>query len=132
MAIAEVLLVFVACGTLLWSHVHWPPPLSRPCATTQLTYNDAGILTCDTDGEPVRVGGGLTLGRRPSLNAISETELASISGIGAKVARALVFRRSQRPFVDWDDVESVRGVGPQRLSLLMEMTEIGTVDGGLW
>jgi competence protein ComEA len=128
----EVLLALALCFFIVLSHVYWPQPMPMPCAASQLRVDDAGLLSCNADGACMEVGGGLTLGLRPSLNAIAEAELAAISGIGRKVAHALVLRRSQRPFVDWDDVETVRGVGPQRLSLLMEMTEIGTVDGGLW
>ncbi len=72
------------------------------------------------------------LGKRRSLNSISQRELASLPGIGKKAAQAVVERRQRQPFRSWEDVERVRGIGPARLAVLMELTEIDAPDAGLW
>lgn len=67
----------------------------------------------------------LSLGGRIDLNVADEETLARLPGISRSLARALVEEREVRgPFLDWDEVESVRGVGPTRLRALQASTEI--------
>jgi len=51
----------------------------------------------------------------------AEADLARLPGVGAVAARALV---QARPFRGWDEVDAVRGVGPARLRLLQQATEL--------
>jgi competence protein ComEA len=52
---------------------------------------------------------------------LTEAELARLPGVGAVAAHALV---QSRPFRSWDEVDAVRGVGPARLRLLRQATEL--------
>jgi competence protein ComEA len=61
------------------------------------------------------------LGIRLPLNRVTEAELARLPGVGAAAARALV---QARPFHSWHEVDAVRGVGPARLRLLQQGTEL--------
>ena len=61
------------------------------------------------------------LGLRLPLNDATEDDLARLPGIGRQVARALV---AARPFRTWDQVDSVRGVGPARLATLRDRTKL--------
>ena len=61
------------------------------------------------------------LGLRLPLNGATEDDLARLPGIGRQVARALV---AARPFRTWDQVDSVRGVGPARLATLRDRTKL--------
>jgi competence protein ComEA len=78
------------------------------------------VARCDAGGTPpaaVRAA----LGLRLPLNRMTEAELARLPGVGAVAARALV---QSRPFRSWDEVDAVRGVGPARLRLLRQATEL--------
>jgi DNA uptake protein ComE-like DNA-binding protein len=61
------------------------------------------------------------LGLPLSLNRVAEADLARLPGVGPEAARALV---QARPFRSWGEVDAVRGVGPARLRLLQQATEL--------
>jgi competence protein ComEA len=53
------------------------------------------------------------------VNAASETELATVPGIGASLARRIVaFREQHGPFVDVDGLLKVQGIGEKSLEKL--------------
>jgi competence protein ComEA len=67
----------------------------------------------------------LALGVKLDLNAATEDELAQIHGVGRVLARALVRARDDNHgFRTWEDVDGVVGVGPEKLRLLQESTQI--------
>ncbi len=67
----------------------------------------------------------MTLGGRLRLNEASADELALIPGIGPTLARALVKARGEHPgFQSWEEVDEVSGVGPAKLRILKEWTEL--------
>ena len=67
----------------------------------------------------------MTLGAKLNLNEASAGELALIPGIGPKLAGALVRARGERgAFRSWDEVNAVTGVGPAKLGLLKEWSEL--------
>jgi DNA uptake protein ComE-like DNA-binding protein len=55
-----------------------------------------------------------------SLNAAGEAELVAISGIGTKFAQNILAARPPEGFANWDEVDSISGVGPARLRQLQE------------
>ena len=63
----------------------------------------------------------VALGLRLPLNRAAEADLARLPGVGAVAARALV---QARPFRSWAEVDAVKGVGPARLRILQESTEL--------
>src|SRR6218665_1649582 len=70
-------------------------------------------------GGPPPAARGLLLGQKLDLNQVPEAALASVPGVGASLAHHLVRTRQERgPFVSWNDVASVPGVGPARLQTL--------------
>jgi competence protein ComEA len=101
-ALAVVVLGALAAGG--WTQARWPE--ARPA------------LDCPA-GQVASVR--LALGLRLPLNRAAEPDLARIPGVGAAAAHALV---QARPFRSWDEVDSVRGVGPARLGALQQATEL--------
>ena len=121
-ALAPVLLAALAAGA--WAQARWPdarPALDCPPERVRWVGEGAGgVARCDAGGVPpvsIRVG----LGIRLPLNRAAESELARLPGVGAVAARALV---QARPFRSWDEVDAVRGVGPARLRMLQQGTEL--------
>src|SRR5690606_25630130 len=97
------------------------------CLPEQVRIGPDGIARCSPDGQgtvpPVEAL--LSLGGRVDLNLADEATLARLPGISRSLARALIEEREARgPFLDWGEVESVRGVGPTRLRALQASTEI--------
>lgn len=54
-------------------------------------------------------------GTRVNLNSASEARLVLVPGIGPATARAIIVRRSQRPFRSVDELLDIRGIGPRKL-----------------
>jgi competence protein ComEA len=52
------------------------------------------------------------------LNTATEDELASLPGIGPKLASEIARYRSHSPFTRVDDVMNVSGIGPKRLDAM--------------
>jgi DNA uptake protein ComE-like DNA-binding protein len=97
------------------------------CLPEQVRIDVDGLAHCSPDGQGERptVEALLSLGGRVDLNRADEDTLARLPGISRSLARALTEERERRgPFLDWEEVESVRGVGPTRLRALQASTEI--------
>ena len=115
------LLLLAALGAGSWVQARWPdagPALD--CPPERVGWVSGGVARCDAGGSPpasVRVA----LGLRLPLNRAAESDLARLPGVGTVAARALV---QARPFRTWDQVDSVRGVGPARLRTLQQATEL--------
>jgi competence protein ComEA len=78
------------------------------------------VARCNAGGQPpasVRAA----LGVRLPLNRVPEADLARLPGVGPLAAHALV---QARPFLSWAEVDAVRGVGPARLQILTQATEL--------
>ena len=66
-----------------------------------------------------------TTGPLPDLNGVDETFLRSLPGFGPELAKTVVReRRARGAFRDWDDLLSVKGVGPARLEILQKATRL--------
>lgn len=122
-------ILLLACVGLGVAIRRWPEPAlpELACAPERVRLDELGVARCDPveDGAPLTVEARLGLGGRLDLNRAREDELARLPGVGRQVARALVEERAARgPFVDWFEVESVRGVGPTRLRALQASAEI--------
>lgn len=120
-------LAVVALGALVaggWLQSRWPvggPALDCHSGRVRWVGEGAlGVAHCGEGAQPpasVRVA----LGLRLPLNRAAEAELARLPGVGLAAAHALV---QARPFRSWDEVDSVRGVGPARLRTLQQATEL--------
>ena len=120
-------LAVVALGALVaggWAQSRWPdagPALDCPSGQVRWVGDGVlGVARCGEGAQPpasVRVA----LGLRLPLNRAAEFELARLPGVGPAAAHALV---QARPFRSWDEVDSVRGVGPARLRTLQQATEL--------
>lgn len=68
----------------------------------------------------------------PDLNLVDEAFLRSLPGFGPELAKTVVRERQARgAFRDWDELLSVKGVGPARLEILQKATRLrGSVTGG--
>ena len=121
-ALAVALLGALAAGASI--QARWPdsrPALDCPPERVRWVGEGAhGAARCDVGRQPpARVR--IALGLRLPLNQVSEAELARLPGVGAAAAHALV---QARPFRSWSEVDSVRGVGPARLQILRQGTEL--------
>lgn len=121
-ALAVTLLGALAAGG--WAQARWPEARAAldcpPERVGWLGEGAGGMARCDAGREPpasVRAA----LGLRLPLNRVAEADLARLPGVGAVAAHALV---QARPFRGWDEVDAVRGVGPARLQLLQQATEL--------
>lgn len=124
--LSRLLLALFGLGLLvrLWPHAGAP---TLDCAPDQVRLDPRGVAACSPDGhgEALSPEALLGLGGRLDLNRADEETLARLPGIGRAVARALAEERTLRgPFLDWEEVESVRGVGPTKLRALQASTEI--------
>lgn len=124
--LARLLLALLGLGLLVRL---WPTPEGPrlECLPEQVRIDGEGTAHCSLDGEgavpPVEAL--LSLGGRVDLNRADEETLARLPGISRSLAKALVEERQLRgPFLDWEEVESVRGVGPTRLRALQASAEI--------
>ena len=123
---AVVLLGLVVAGIAvrLWPDTD-PPEL--PCAPSEVRLDADGVARCDLPaGAPeLPAAAQLALGGRLDLNRASAADLAQIPGVGKALARALVEARAEQgAFRSWEEVDAVSGVGPSKLRLLQQATEI--------
>ena len=121
-ALAVALLGALAAGS--WAQPRWPeatPALDCPAEkVTWVGEGAGGVARCGPGAVPpasVRAA----LGLRLSLNQVAEADLARLPGVGPVAAHALV---RARPFRSWSEVDAVHGVGPARLRLLQQATEL--------
>jgi competence protein ComEA len=121
-ALAVTLLGALAGGS--WAQTRWPearPALDCPAeAVGWVAAGAGGMARCGAKGVPpasVRAA----LGLRLALNRVAQEDLARLPGVGPVAAHALV---QARPFRSWDEVDAVHGVGPARLRLLQQATEL--------
>ena len=74
----------------------------------------------------------LTLGGHLNLNTATAEQLLAVPNLGGEVAKALVdVRKSRGPYHTWDEVDAVHGVGPARVEILKQYTEIALPDASL-
>lgn len=59
------------------------------------------------------------------VNAASAEELASLPGIGASKAAAIIAEREKKPFASVDDLERVRGIGERTVEDLRSKVSVG-------
>jgi competence protein ComEA len=121
-ALAVVLLGALGAGW--WIQARWPDAAAAlDCPPGRVRWSGVGALgvaRCDEGTMPppaVRVA----LGLRLRLNHAAEADLARLPGVGPSAARALV---QGRPFRSWDEVDAVKGVGPARLRILQQSSEL--------
>lgn len=108
--------------------LHHAPSPTLDCSPDEVRVVE-GVARCappgSAVGEPLPANAVRTLGGRFDLNRVSEEELASIPGVGRRVAAELVRTRDERGgFRSWDEVDRVSGIGPARLARLQEVAEI--------
>jgi len=129
--LALVALVFGAAARLSWPDGH--PALD--CDPSRVRWVDAGtavVATCGPEATEAPgaaaapAGAALALGVKLDLNRATEAELRLVSGIGPKLAHALVEARAARggAFRGWDEVDDVPGVGPAKLAALKGAAEL--------
>ncbi len=113
--LAAAMLALVAAGS---AAVFWPKrvPERLSCRPEEVRLLN-GVATC---GEGTQLTGHQlrALGGKLDLNAATLEELASLPGVGARLARDLAEARQRRPFSSWEEVDEVRGVGPATLHAL--------------
>jgi competence protein ComEA len=116
-ALAVVLLAALALAIAAWWR--WPTEQSAlDCPEEQVTLDSQGVAHCGP-GAPLPAGQALTVGQPLDLNAVSESELALLPGVGPELAKALVEERQRLGgFATWEQVDAVPGVGPARLQTL--------------
>jgi len=59
------------------------------------------------------------------VNSASADELASLPGIGASKAAAIIAEREKKPFASVDDLERVRGIGERTVEDLRGKVSVG-------
>jgi competence protein ComEA len=59
------------------------------------------------------------------VNTASAAELASLPGIGASKAAAIIAEREKKPFASVDDLERVRGIGARTVDDLRGKVSVG-------
>ncbi len=59
------------------------------------------------------------------VNSASAEELASLPGIGASKAAAIIAEREKKPFSSVDDLERVRGIGARTVEDLRSKVSVG-------
>lgn len=64
-------------------------------------------------------------GARVDVNSASAAELASLPGIGASKAAAIIAERDKKPFGSVDDLERVRGIGARTVEDLRGKVTVG-------
>jgi competence protein ComEA len=107
-----------------WMQERWPDSAAAlDCPPARIRWVGEGPLghaRCDL-GDLPPVSSRVALGLKLPLNRTPEAELARLPGVGPVAARALV---QARPFRSWDEVDSVKGVGPARFRTLQQATEL--------
>ncbi len=122
----------------LWTRSRWPnpaPALDCPLKKVRTTTSaGAPVVFCGeagADSQPAQGGALLTVGGRLDLNRASADELTLVPGVGPVLAKALIRVRAERgDFRTWDEVSSVRGVGPTKLRSLQRWTELADREPG--
>lgn len=64
-------------------------------------------------------------GGKVDVNTANATELASLPGIGASKAAAIIAEREKKPFGSVDDLERVRGIGARTVEDLRGKVTVG-------
>jgi competence protein ComEA len=64
-------------------------------------------------------------GGKVDVNTASAAELASLPGIGASKAAAIIAEREKKPFGSVDDLERVRGIGARTVEDLRAKVSVG-------
>lgn len=79
---------------------------------------------------PLPRGAGAADAARADLNTADARLLASVPGIGTKLAERVIEERRRRGgFRSWDDVLDIRGIGPSKVRALQNATRLnGTSD----
>lgn len=115
--------VFVLAAVVRMS---WPAKVtSLPCAPDELRLDARGIAHCGQPGTNVLSASQLlTMGGKLKLNRASEADLTVLEGIGPKLAKTLVDSRPDGGFAHWDEVNAVPGIGPAKLQMLQQKTEL--------
>ena len=116
----------------LWTRSQWPssaPALDCPLEKVRMTTSaGASVVFCGeavADSQPAQGGALLTVGGKLDLNRASADELTLIPGVGPVLAKALIRARGESgAFRTWDEVSSVRGVGPTKLRSLQRWTDL--------
>jgi len=62
---------------------------------------------------------------RVNVNSATAAELATLPGIGASKAAAIIAEREKKPFSSIDDLVRVRGIGPHTVEDLRSKVSIG-------
>jgi|SRR5215471_14562232 len=129
----------VGClGVGLWERLRWPsstPTLGCEPQKVRVAKVEGGpVVRCGEDAtDSVAPEGGalLTLGGQLNLNRATAEELTLVPGVGPLLAQALVRARGESgAFRTWDEVLSVRGVGPTKLKSLQRWTVLEAREPG--
>lgn len=64
-------------------------------------------------------------GGKVDVNSANATELASLPGIGASKAAAIIAEREKKPFTSVEDMERVRGIGARTVEDLRGKVTVG-------
>ena len=90
----------------------------RPRATGQPERVDCSAQS-ELGPQALPLGTARVLGLAVDLNALSEQDLASLTGVGENLARRIVAAgKSRGGFRSIDDLADVKGVGPAKLATL--------------
>jgi competence protein ComEA len=128
--LSTLTLLCLAVG--VWTRSQWPSsapaldcPLKKVCMRTS---GGAPVVFCGeavADSRPAQGGVLLTVGGKLNLNRASADELTLVPGVGPVLAKTLIRARGESgAFRTWDEVSSVRGVGPTKLRSLQRWTEL--------
>ena len=85
----------------------------------------AGTATAATAAAPAAQPAAEAAGR-VDVNSATAAELASLPGIGASKAAAIIAEREKKPFGSVEDLERVRGIGARTVEDLRAKVSIGT------
>ena len=119
----KLLVRMLLCGMavlLMTVVVTWASPLGQPFSNQGTSYGrtvekNAPYATKTTAGK-VRLPG-----EKINVNTASETELTKLPGIGPKIAKEIVARRTAHgPFKSPRDLLEVKGIGKKVLSGMMD------------
>ena len=121
-------LVLVLAAVLGWAVVHergsgWQAPCDRPTSSS----DQPGRVLCSVGSlpsQPLPLGTSRALGLRVDLNRVTAHDLATLPGVGDRLARRIVEERRRRGgFRSCDQLSEVKGVGPAKLETLCAALE---------